>query len=112
MLNGQVKTSSGRGGRGRRKTGLRFSSRKTITRNRLQKEIKLRESEVVRGCLREDSLQKGCQTIEESGGAGDRASAIDITSLLSTVKELRFESSASEGEGSGKLHWVPEQVCH
>jgi hypothetical protein len=111
MLDGQFKTPSARGARGRRKPGLRFSSRKTTKRNRLQKELKQRECEVVGGGSRSHVFNDGRQGTEECNEEEQRTSAIDLSSLLSTVKELRFESSGSEEEGRGFPHSAMDEVC-
>jgi hypothetical protein len=110
MLDGQFKTPLARGTRGRRKSGFRFSNKKAITRCRLQKELKQRECLGVGASSRRTSLGDQDQRTEDCHGKEGRTSTFDITSLLSTVKELRFESSASEKEGRDCTQSALEEV--
>jgi hypothetical protein len=104
MFDGQSVMASPRGARGRRKSRFRFSSRKSITRSRLQRELKLNECRQVGEIYMATNSNNGLLKNRDCNALYNDAITYNISSVLSTVQELNFESSGEGQKDRGFSH--------
>jgi hypothetical protein len=110
MLGGEIKTPSTRSSRGRKKSSLLFSSSKTLKRNRLNRIAKQNGSSVLSDTSMHCSPEENIQRNDECIVRKERRPPLDMSGMLSTVRELEFDSSADRGFGRGFPHCSFEEV--
>lgn len=109
MLDEQVSALSTKGARGRRKSGLRFSSSKTIRRSRLLRAARQNECMGLGDFSKQADGEELLKINEEGIERAKRPMRMDMSNMLETAKELAFESSAIE-KGSCTTHSISEEV--